>query len=122
MRFVEIHLPGSCGETTDRMRLAYTIRRARFMETLLHLICAEKAGENGEAQRLAGKLREYGEAMRKDTVSVAHIRSAGAPNLKLYVNSLTATRLQKNYAEKMTQYHLEVMPFSADEGFTVHQG
>ena len=107
---------------TDRMRLTYTIRRVRFMETLLHLICAEKAGENGEAQRLAGKLREYGEAMRKDRLSVAHIREKGAPNLKLYVNALTATRLQKLYAEKMTQYHLEVKPFSADEGFTVHQG
>ncbi len=107
---------------TDRMRLAYTIRRVRFMETLLHLICAEKAGKSGEAQRLAGQLREYGEAMRKDRLSVAHIREKGAPNLKLYVNSLTATRLQKLYAEKMTQYHLEVKPFSADEGFTVHQG
>ena len=107
---------------TDRMRLSYTIRRARFMETLFHLIRAGKAGENGEAQRLAGKLREYGEAMRKDTVSVAHIRSAGAPNLKLYVNALTATRLQHLYAEKMAQYRLETIPFSQEEGFIVHQG
>ena len=107
---------------TDRMRFTYTAQRARFMIELLHLLQAEKNGNTEDSRRFAGKLREYGETMRKDTVSVAHIRSAGAPNLKLYVNALTATRLQKLYAGKMTQYHLEVMPFSADEGFTVHQG
>ena len=107
---------------TDRMRFTYTVKRARFMIALLHLFQAEKSGKSEKALSLAAELRGYGEAMRNDTVSVAHIRAAGAPNLKLYVNALTATRLQKLYAEKMMQYHLEVMPFSKDEGFTVHQG
>ena len=107
---------------TDRMRLDFTIRRFHFMTTMLRLLEAEEAGKTGEARRIAEELREYGEAMRKDSVSVAHIRSAGAPNEKMYVNSLTATRLQHLYAEKMAKYHLETAPFSKDEGVTVHQG
>ena len=104
------------------MRLDYTVRRADFMVVFLELLRAEKAGDRASAERCAYRLRELGEAMRRDTRAVAHIRSAGAPNLALYVNTLTATQLQNLYAEKMRQYGLAVAPFSQAEGVTVHQG
>ena len=107
---------------TDRMRFEYTVRRVRFTVAMIHLLQAEKAGKNGEALRLAGELREYGEAMRKDRLSVAHIREKGAPNLKLYVNALTVTELQRLYMAKMEQYHQNIEPLSAEEGSIVHQG
>ena len=107
---------------TDRMRLDYTVRRADLMVSFLELLRAENAGDRASAERCASRLREIGEAMRRDTLAVAHIRAAGAPNLALYVNTLTATQLQNLYAEKMRQYGLAVAPFSQAEGVTVHQG
>ena len=107
---------------TDRMRFEYTVRRVRFTVAMIHLLQAEKAGKNDEAQSLAAELREYGEAMRKDRLSVAHIREKGAPNLKLYVNALTVTELQKLYMTKMEQYHQKIAPLSEEEACTVHQG
>lgn len=107
---------------TDRMRFEYTLRRVRFTVAMIHLLQAEKAGKNDEARNLAAELREYGEAMRKDHLSVAHIREKGAPNLKLYVNALTVTELQRLYMAKMEQYHQKIEPLSDDEAYTVRQG
>ena len=107
---------------TDRMRFEYTLRRVRFTVAMIHLLQAEKKGKNDESRNLAAELREYGEAMRKDRLSVAHIREKGAPNLKLYVNALTVTELQRLYMAKMEQYHQKTEPLSDDEAYTVRQG
>ena len=107
---------------TDRMRFLFTVRRVRFTWTLLRLLRAEKSGAQAEARKLADELRLCGEALRRDTLSIAHIRAAGAPNLNLYVNALTPTRLQRQYGAKMRQYGLEIQPFKAEEGVTVIQG
>ena len=89
---------------------------------MIHLLQAEKTGKDDEARSLAAELREYGEAMRKDRLSVAHIREKDAPNLKLYVNALTVTELQRLYMAKMEQYRQKIEPLSTDEAYTVHQG
>ncbi|MBR2374516.1 MAG: DUF4838 domain-containing protein [Lentisphaeria bacterium] len=107
---------------TDIMRLAATARRAEFMFDMAQLFQAESAENLSAAMQLAKKIRDTGEAMRNDTISVSHIRSAGAPNLKLYINALTATRLQNLYRSVMEQYGLEIAPFSDAENSTVRQG
>ena len=87
----------------DLRRLQYTLDIVCFLYTFTKLRLAERQGDEAAVKRLAAEWRIQGEALRKETTMMAHVREEGAPNIFIYKNGLTAL-LCENYFDEY--FHL----------------
>jgi len=104
----------------DMCRFSYTYDIVCFMEALARLRLNENDAD--KAQKAAADLHKYGERLRQEKSMTANIRAEGAPNLKMYINGLTATQCQDAYAALMKKYGLPVAPWQPGELTEIVQG